>query len=155
MFTARFNLKATKMALLQSKFHRITKHRLAAALRPFQLQSVEWVLLGLLDHKKKPLAVTEIAREVGIQQSFMTVIIAKLTKKNLIIVTDDTVDQRKKYVTITKEGTKIVHLMQGQFMAFFAPLTQGLSKKDFDVYLKLMTIIIGNAKNKGTDNDSL
>ena len=86
----------------------------------------------------------------------MTVIIVKLAKKNLITVTDDRVaDQRKKYITLTKEGAKTVSLMQGQFIEFFAPLTQGLSKKDFDAYLKVMTTIIANAKNKRTDNDPL
>ncbi|HVM73407.1 MAG TPA: MarR family transcriptional regulator [Candidatus Paceibacterota bacterium] len=149
MHEEHLNLKATKIALLQSKFHRITKHRLAAALRPFQLQSVEWIILGLLNHRKKPMAITEIAHEVGVQQSFMTVIVTKLAKRNLITVTEDKVDHRKKYIILTKEGAKIVHLMQRQFMEFFIPLARGLSAKDMDTYLKLVTTIIRNAEGSG------
>jgi DNA-binding MarR family transcriptional regulator len=146
MFTAYANFKATKIALLQSKFHRITKHRLAAALRPFQLQSVEWILLGLLSHKRKRMAISEIAREVGIQQPFMTVIVTKLTKRNLVAVTEDSADQRKKYVSLTKEGAKTVQLMQRQFIEFFKPLSQDLSRRDFEAYLKVITAVIKNAE---------
>lgn len=141
-----FSLKATKIVLLQSKFYRITKHRLAAALKPFQIASVEWVILGFLDHKKKPMAISEVASELGIQASFMTTIVTKLVKRNLISVSDDKVDRRKKYISLAGEGTKVVKLMQAQFREFFAPFTRDLSRKDFDVYVKVLTTIINNAE---------
>lgn len=146
MFPIDFSLKATKIALLQSKFHRIIKHRLASALKPFQLASVDWIILGFLDHKKKPMAISEVAIELGIQSSFMTIIVTKLVKRQLITVEDDRKDRRKKYISLAPEGSKVVRLMQRQFEEFFAPLARGLSKKDLAVYVQVLNTIIHNVE---------
>lgn len=141
-----FNLKATKIALLQSKSHRITKHRLSAALKPFQLRSVDWIILGFLDHKKKPMAISEVATELGIQSSFMTVAVTKLAKRNLIKITDDKTDRRKRYIAVAAEGQKVIGLMQRQFEEFFAPLIQGLTEKELATYVKVLDTIIKNTE---------
>lgn len=146
MFSTNFNLKATKIALLQSKSHRITKHRLLAALKPFQLRPVDWTILGFLGHKKKPMSISEVATELGIQSSFMTIIVTKLEKRNLIIVTDDETDRRKKYIALAAEGQKVIKLMQRQFEEFFAPLIQGLSGKELAAYIKVLDTVIKNAE---------
>ena len=89
---------ATKIALLQSKFHRIIKHRLSELLKPFGLHTVEWVVLGYLGHKKRAIVMSQISSELGVQQTFMTVCVSKLEKKGLVVVTNDQDDLRKKYI---------------------------------------------------------
>jgi len=143
------DLKATKIALIQSKFHRIIRQRMSLALRPFQLQTADWIILGFLDHRKKPMIISEVATELGIQSSFMTTIIAKLAKRNFITIEDDKTDLRKKYIALAPEGNKVVRLMQNQFEEFFAPLARGVSKSDIETYLKVLKTIISNVeKNK-------
>ncbi len=144
MFSRDFNVKATKIALLQSKSHRITKHRLAAALKPFDLRSVDWIVLGFLSHEKKPMAISEVAAELGIQSSFMTVTVTKLSDRKLIKITDDAVDRRKKDISLTAEGQKVVRLMQKQFEEFFAPLVRGLTAKELITYVKVLHTITKN-----------
>ncbi|HUO56010.1 MAG TPA: winged helix DNA-binding protein [Candidatus Paceibacterota bacterium] len=142
-------VSATKLALLQSKFHRIIKHRIKSALKPFDLKTVDWVVLGFINHKKKPMGISEVAFELGIQSAFMTVIVAKLAKKSLITVTNDKIDHRKKYIVLTKEGAKVIRLMQRQFEEFFVPFTRGLTAKDIETYLKIITTVIKNFENQG------
>jgi DNA-binding MarR family transcriptional regulator len=144
--TAGIGLKATKLALLQSKFHRITKQRMTIALRPFQLRTVDWIVLGFLDHRKRAVVMSEVAHELGIQSSFMTVVVSKLSKRGFIKVTEDKVDLRKKHIEITKEGTRVVTLMQGQFEAFFAPYVKGISPLDLMTYLNVISSIIENVE---------
>ena len=91
---------------------------------------------------------SEVAEELGIQTSFMTVIVAKLLKRKLITVTKDKKDQRKKYIALAPEGQKILALMQRQFEEFFAPLTRGLSKSELASYLKVLTTIIANVEQQ-------
>lgn len=143
-----FSFKATKIALIQSKFHRTIKHRLHVALKPFQLATVDWIVLGFLDHRGKAMVISEVAAELGIQSSFMTTIVNKLLKRRLIIVKDDKVDGRKKYISLDAEGRKVVRLMQRQFEEFFAPLVQGLSIKELATYLKVITAILENAEKR-------
>lgn len=139
-------LKATKIALLQSKFHRLTKNRMTAALRPVELRTVDWIVLGFLEHRKRAVVMSEVAHELGIQSSFMTVIVGKLAKRALIKITEDKVDHRKKHIELTKEGAKLVKLMQGQFETFFAPYVKGISPLEMMTYLKVITTIIENVE---------
>lgn len=151
MFPAHIDLKATKIALMQSKFHRFIKHRLAVALRPFELQAVDWIVLGFLEHRKQAMVISDVATEIGVQPSFMTTIIAKLVKRGLITVKDDTSDHRRKHITLTSEGTKVVKLMQKQFEEFFTPFIRGLSKTEVETYLKVLKTVIANVE----ESDSL
>lgn len=144
-----FSIKATKIALMQSKFHRITKQRMSMALRPFQLRTVDWIVLGFLDHRKKAVVMSEVAHELGIQSSFMTVTVSKLSKRNLIKVTDDKVDHRKKHIELTKEGAKVVSLMQQQFEEFFMPYVKGITPSELLTYMKVIKIITENIEGGG------
>lgn len=139
-------IPATKLALLQSKFHRNIKHRVTAALKPLKLSSVDWVILGLLEHKKKPMAVTAVAAELGIQTSFMATVVAKLAARKLVTLSDDTDDRRKKLMALTSEGRAIVKEMQEQFTASFLPVLEGLTLKDLESYLKVLTTVIDNTE---------
>lgn len=139
-------IRATKLALLQSKFHRTVKHHITQVLRPFKLSSVDWVILGFLDHKKTSVTITEVAVDLGIQSSFMATIVDKLEKRKLITVIGSETDKRKKNITVTKEGRQMVKKIQDQFGSFFSLLTKGLSKKDIVTYVKVLTTVIKNTK---------
>jgi len=145
----RFSIKATKIALMQSKFHRMTKQRMTLALRPFQLSTVDWIILGFLDHRKAAVVMSEVAHELGIQSSFMTVIVSKLSKRNLIKVTEDKVDHRKKHIELTKEGSKVVTLMQQQFEEFFMPYVKGVSPSEMLTYMKVIKVVTENIEGGG------
>lgn len=149
MYRMNSNLKATKVALMQSKFHRAIKHRLNDALKPFDLASVDWIILGFLEHRKRPMVMTEVAAELGIPSSFMTTIVMKLSSRKLITVAEDKIDRRKKYISLAGEGRKVVGRMQRQFEEFFVPLMRGLSRKDLFVYLNVLKTIIDNIEQSG------
>lgn len=136
--------KATKVALLQSKFHRVTKGYMTRALKVFDLNTIDWILLGFLDHKGTYVSFSEVSDEVGIQDSFLTVVGTKLENRNMITVIANQGDKRKKSMCITKEGKRILNLSQQQFDVFFEPLLKGLDKSDLDNFMLVIRKIIKN-----------
>jgi DNA-binding MarR family transcriptional regulator len=136
--------KATKIALLQSKFHRITKHQMTKALKPFGLNIVEWTILGYLDHINTLTSLSRVSEEVGIQDSFVTVLCSKMEKSGLVKIIPDKADKRRKNIQITKEGKKIVSIMQEQFIVYFSPLFKGLKEVDIANFLSVLKKIIKN-----------
>ncbi len=146
-----FIQKATKVALLQSKFHRITKSYMTRALRVFELNTGDWILLGFLDHKGDFVSFSDVAEELGIQDSFLTVIGTKLENRGLISIIANGGDKRKKSMCITKEGKKILSLSQQQFLVFFEPLLKNLDSDEYENFVSVLKKVIKNEsllKNK-------
>lgn len=137
--------KATKIALLQSKFHRVTKHRATAVLKQFDLRTVEWIMLGYLDHKAHEVSYADVSSSLGIQESFLTVNLQKLSERKLVKTMVDSADKRKKSVRITPDGKTLLKQVQKQFMAGFAPLLEGLSADDLDHFQTIIKKIIKNS----------
>ena len=137
-------LKATKFGLIQSKFHRISKYQMTEALKPFNLSTVEWIILGFLNHIGKYVQFSDVADEIGVKDSFITVIAAKLEGQKYITISQNEIDKRKKSMRIAKEGKKILSLTERQFIHFFTPLVNGLNEKDLAHFLKIMQTFIKN-----------
>jgi DNA-binding MarR family transcriptional regulator len=132
---------ATKFALVQSKFHRISKQHMTEALKPLKLSTVEWIILGYLSHVGREVSFSAVAREVGVKDSFISVVASKLETRALIAVVLNGADKRMKGMKITREGKKILALAERQFVHFFAPLVSGLTEKDLIHFLHIVKTI--------------
>ena len=141
---------ATKLALLQSKFHRLTKYQMIKALKPFELSTVEWIILGYLDSISDSVPLCTVSKEVGIHDSFIAVLAAKLEERKLVVIKPDDIDKRKKNIAITKQGRKLIELTQTNFVKFFAPLLRGLSGEDIKHFTSVIKKILENFEKMDT-----
>lgn len=135
---------AAQIALLQSKFHRLMKYQMIKTLKPFEISTVEWIILGYLDTLDTPVPLSSVAEEVGIQDSFMAVLTVKLAEKKMITLESDASDKRKKLVSISRKGSKTIELSQRNFVKFFFPLLKGLDKADLGRFFSIIKKIIKN-----------
>lgn len=99
------------------------KSRTAAFLKPYELSTVDWVLLGTLYDTKSNLNSTEIALMLDVEPPFITEVSRKLIKKDLMEFVKDERDGRVKYLHLSEKGKKLVEEIE--------PLLQKESKQWF------------------------
>lgn len=79
---------------------------LDAALRPYDLGSVQWYVLYQLV-TTGPTMQRDLARLLGIERATVTGIVATLVRKGLVQQESDQIDQRQKRLRVTAAGVKL------------------------------------------------
>lgn len=77
-----------------------------AALRPYDLGSVQWYVLHHLIHSG-PMMQRDLVRLLQIERATLSGIVATLVAKGLIDQTPDKTDQRQKRLRLTRAGKKL------------------------------------------------
>ena len=142
-------LSTYKAGLLQAKAYRILKHRTNELLRPYDLSSLDWAVLGLLFDHEKGFKLSELAKLLGIEAPFASIMIDVLEKKKLVkrIVHPD--DRRAKIIILTSQGKKIVPIIEKDLREHTKDLIHGASLSSLQGYLKVLNTIIRNAEEAG------
>jgi DNA-binding MarR family transcriptional regulator len=130
--------------LLQARAYRILKERTSVVLAPLGISTTEWALLGLLmDHKgMRP---KQIADEIGIEASFVTVMTAHLKKNGWVQETSDTKDSRAKMLSLSSKGRAFVQKTEAHVRNEMRPLVAGASAGDLLGYIAVLEQIIKNS----------
>lgn len=85
------------------------------------LSLVQWFLLRTL--KAMPaVGPLELARALGITQGTLSQSMRRLSRKNLILVCDDPKDARKKIVSLTRDGKRVLDQSTAEFKQVFEGL---------------------------------
>ena len=135
------NRTAYRAALLQAKAYRILKQRSAKILAPFDVSTVEWALLGLLaDHAS--FRSLEMARELGVEAPFVTVMTARLSEKGLIEIKKDPEDNRVKILSLTKKGASFLAQTEKEIRADVHIILPKVSARDILGYLTVLELIV-------------
>lgn len=142
--TARKNLKTYRVGLLQAKAYRSLKNRTAVALKPYGLGTVDWAFLGVLNDAIKPIRFAEMAGLLDVDAPFITELIGKLIKKDLIEFERDAKDKRIKLLRLSNKGKKMVPEIESVMRSKSKEWLKGLSVNEVLTYISVLKKISEN-----------
>lgn len=141
------NRTTYKAGLLQAKAYRILKQRTADGLTKYGISTVEWALLGLLYEREQGMRSLELARQLGVEPPFITVLFKKLQGMNLVDSKNHATDSRVKIIGLTEKGRTFVAKTESALRAHMQPLLHDVSIKDLMSYLAVLQRIIENSES--------
>ena len=141
------NRKTYTAGLLQAKVYRIVKIFTNEKLSSYNLTTIEWALMGLLNDNSKGLRPSVLAEMLGVESPFVTLLIRRLHKLELVDIKKDTQDNRVKMVCLTKKGINLVPRIESFIKDEAVKIIKGISHKDMITYLSVLEKIVSNAKN--------
>lgn len=128
--------------LVQTKAYRVLQVETKRLLKPYGISSVEWAMLGVLYDNPNGLQFLPLAEVLGVEQSFVTVLTAKLKKKDFVEVVVDEHDRRHKWIILTSTGKTFVKKVEKIVRDGVRPILAGISHKDILTYLKVLERIV-------------
>ncbi len=132
------NLKSYQLDLLQAKAYRVTKAATNRALEDHNISATDWSILGALKNAEKPILFGDLARKIGVTAPRITTVINDLTAHNWITVETDPRDNRRKFISLSKEGQKFLTTTEKQVNKETQKLFQGVNDRDFNGFVKVL-----------------
>lgn len=136
-------LKAYSLALLHTKAHRAIRQSIAAALEPFEVTLLEWILLCSLD-LENGIRLSQVADLLGVEAPLISQLLVSLQAKGLVKLTQDGEDRRAKRLVLTVNGHKIVLESDAHLQKTTDTLFQNLSLSDLEAHEKALATVIAN-----------
>lgn len=133
-----------RAGLLQAKAYRILKQKTALILLPYDLSTLDWALLGILNDTKDGRRMITLATILGVEAPLITRMVTKLEKKKLVRQKKDHEDVRAKVVTFTNEGRNQVKKIETILRKNIKENFKGISKRDLLRYLYVLEKIVAN-----------
>ena len=143
--TASRNTTTYQVGLLQTKAYRILKHHTARVLFQFDITTVEWGLLGLLNDSPNGMRLNVLAHELGVEAPFISQMTLRLKKTGYFEHREDSEDSRAKIIMITKDGKVFVEKTEKHLREATKSLLRDVPAKDILAYLSVLESIIRNA----------
>lgn len=135
-----------QVGLLQTKAYRVLKQHTARVLSEFDISTIEWAFLGLLNDNPKGLRLNVLATELGVEAPFITQMSIRLKKTGYFEHREDPEDSRAKIIMMTKEGKEFVASAEKHLRAETKALFLGVSTSDLLTYISVLDTIIHNMK---------
>lgn len=128
------------LILLQSKSNRIVKTLTSSALKKYKLSYVDWALLGLL-FEGQELCYGSLAEELGVEPSFVSVLVEGLQKKGYIRQKKNASDKRVKFVALTKKGQSLIPNVEESLRKTLDSVFGSISASDLARFTHVMELI--------------
>ena len=135
------HIPAYQAALLQAKAHRKLRQEVSTLLSPFNLNLLEWALLGIVSADKQ-VRITSAASELGVEIPMITSLLNSLEEKKMIERRVDQQDKRKRTLTLTKLGTETLSCSQSHLKTELQHFFSQVSATDLQGYFKVLNAII-------------
>jgi DNA-binding MarR family transcriptional regulator len=135
-------VKTFDLIRLQGKSYRFIKNYVNTALAKEKLNALEWGILGLLYENSEGQRYVEIAQSMGVEPPFITELVAKLLKQNLIHSKDSEKDRRAKVLSLTEKGKKRVQAIESELAEKITSQFADISSGEWKTYKEVMNKII-------------
>jgi DNA-binding MarR family transcriptional regulator len=131
--------------MLQTRAYKILVEETSLVLAPLGISTTEWAMLGLLLEigSTRP---KHIAKFVGVEPPFVTVMATHLKKCGWVTEMTDAKDSRAKLLSITEKGKAFVRKTEVHVRNQMRPLVSGVSPSDLLGYLAVLESIIKNSE---------
>lgn len=96
-----------QIGLVHSKTYRIYKQITTTALKKYNLSFVDWLLLGLL-YDAGEMRYGVLADTLGVEASFVSVLVEQLRARGYIREKKNTSDKRVKQIILSKKGQSLI-----------------------------------------------
>ncbi len=140
------NQKTYQVGLLQTKAYRVLKQRTAELLKTSDISTVEWAMLGILYDNSQGIRLNILADELGVEAPFVTKMMRKLLKNNLINLIADPEDSRAKVVCLTKQGKSFVEKTELYISKKMKNTFKDISKGDLLRYVLVLQTIVDSTQ---------
>lgn len=135
------HIPAHQAALLQAKAHRKLRQEVSLLLSPFNLNLLEWALLGIVA-ADTTVRITSAASELGVEIPMITSLLNSLEEKKMIERSVDQQDKRKRTLTLTKLGIETLACSQSHLKTELQHYFSSVSAQDLQGYFKVLNAII-------------
>ena len=132
-------------ALLQMYAHQALRRHINDALQAYDLNPRQWAILGILQENQAGVRAATLATELNVKNPLITMLVDPLTKRGWITKAADTEDGRAKLLQLSAEGQKHIKKVDADVAARLDQLLSGVRRSEFDIYQKVMQIILYNA----------
>lgn len=130
-------LKTYRIGLLHNKANRIFRSELSGTLKEFDLSLPEWILLGTLCDQDN-LRFLDIAKLLDIDPPFVTALVDKLVKKELVERAENDKDKRVKKILLTQKGRSLVPEIEERLKKRVEKLYKDIPTQDLSIYMKIL-----------------
>ncbi|MBS0447500.1 MAG: MarR family transcriptional regulator [Proteobacteria bacterium] len=95
-------------------------------LKDLGMSQASWMTIAVAAKAGEPLAQTELARRVGVEDATMVTMVDRLVKAELVVREPSTTDRRVKLVVVTKAGVKLYEKVRREADAMRRELFAGI-----------------------------
>ena len=146
MATEKLFLATYKQALLQMAAYRSTRAVVHEVLDKYELNSSEWIILGLVNDKPGSLRVRDLTDMLQVEGPFITKAIRKLETAGYLHFSPHPFDKRARLITLTDEGQALVLRVEPELSSHLEALSTGLSSRALEAYFDTLRTFIDNVK---------
>lgn len=136
--------KTYALGLLQAKVYRLLKNHTRSSLKPYDIGTLEWACIGLIQ-SKKGMQPKELARELGVKLPYITQMMKKFSERNFIVYEAHPSDKRSKVIHITKQGREFVKQVEKKVKHDAQKIAHGISRSEIITYIKVLKKLERNA----------
>lgn len=131
-------LPTYRKAILQIVAYRRIQLLVGTALKRFQLNTTQWVVLGLLYDNPKGMRVTDVAKALQVEMPLITTLAQALITNKLVESIAHTRDRRAKMLLLTESGKAKVDEIE-EFLAKHLEAYRGqINDEDMEKYFELL-----------------
>lgn len=132
--------------LLQAKAYRALKHHTHSILKPYNISSLDWALLGVLFDQVNGYKLNELSQLLGIEPPFASVMVGALEEKKLVQRISSEEDKRAKVITLTQTGRELVPVIEQDLRKKMKFLLKGTNLPSVYAYIQVLNTIVRNAE---------
>ena len=141
-------LPSYKKTNLQMVAYRHIQTALTSLLSKFQLNTTQWVMLGLMSESATGLRVTDMARALQVEMPLITTTTQSLVRQGLMKTMAHARDKRAKLLMLTPKGKELV----GEIEAYVSnnlrqQLEKGVEPEELKLYFKMLQQLGTNASS--------
>jgi len=138
-------LTTYQIGLLVARTNKILRERTNEVLFKHDITSVDWVILGLLqDNRSSGLRLFDLSIALGVEASFTTVRIDRLSKRGLVKTEKNRQDKRERFAIISPTGSQLVCSTEPVLRAASRTWLRGVKAVDVLGFTRVMQQAVKN-----------
>lgn len=138
-------LPTYKKMMMQVVAYRRIRGIVSNVLRRFDLNTTQWMILGVLYESTTGLRITDIARSVEVEVPLITRLARTLKAAGLIENRPSLKDKRAKPLGLTEQGQAMIARVERELANRTERIEEGVSSREVETYFKTLGTFMDNA----------
>lgn len=138
-------LPTYKKAMVQVVAYKRIRNILNAVLKRFELNTTQWMILGVLYESATGLRITDIANSLEVEVPLITRLSHSLLRAGLVENKLALSDKRTKPLALTLRGQQLVAKVEHELTKRTKRLEQGVSDRQVNNYFRTLETFMDNA----------
>lgn len=137
-------LATYKQALLQMVAYRNIRETVNDVLHRYDLNTTQWIVLGLVNDNPKQLRITDVAQALQVEGPLITILVRALIKADYIETTVSDHDARARLLTTTPAGKEFVVKAEKELTQRLKHVSKGVTPKTLSSHFSTLKAFIDN-----------